>query len=200
MLFWRRFINKTELGEMRKTVVFFVMVFVAMVVNAQITTSPELPVADKAVTITFNSEDDDRLGYFTGDLYAHTGVSIEGKGDWQNVIGKWGQNNIQPQLTYLGDGIYELEITPDINSFYSVATSELVNNMSFVFRSSNGDAQTNDLFVEVYQPGLSISVSSPSNNSILNVSDEQSIEAGSTDEANLSIFVNGNVLKDVTNE
>nr|MDA3818251.1 alpha-amylase [Prolixibacteraceae bacterium] len=181
---------------MRRTFVLFVMVFVAMVVNAQITTSPELPVADQSLTITFNSSEDDQLGDFRGDLYAHTGVGIEGIGDWQNVIGDWGQNNIQPKLTYLGDGIYELEVTPDINSFYSVAEGDVVYNMSFVFRSSDGNKQTDDLFVDVYQPGLSVNISSPANNSILQVPDEQTITANSTDEANLSILINGTLLKE----
>lgn len=181
---------------MRRTFVLFIMVFVAMVVNAQITTSPELPVANQPVTITFNSSEDDRLGDFRSDLYAHTGVGIEGVGDWQNVIGEWKQNNIQPKLTHLGDGIYELEITPDINSFYGVASNQVVYNMSFVFRSSDGNKQTNDLFVDVYQPGLSISISSPGNNNILQVSDEKTIAASSTDEATLSILINGRLLKE----
>ncbi|MCF8363994.1 MAG: alpha-amylase, partial [Prolixibacteraceae bacterium] len=183
---------------MRRTAVLFVMVIMAMVVNAQITTSPELPVTDQPVTITLNSAESDRLGYFTGDLYAHTGVIIDGKTDWQHVIGKWGQNNIQPKLTHLGNGIYELEITPDINSFYSITESEVVKKMAFVFRSSDGSEQTDDLFVEVYQPGLSVSITSPQNNSILNISEEHTIQANSTDEANLSILVNGNILAETT--
>jgi 1,4-alpha-glucan branching enzyme len=190
--------NNIEIGEMRRTFVLFVMVFVAMVVNAQITTSPELPVADQPVTITLNSAEDDRLGDFRGDLYAHTGVGIKGVGDWQNVIGDWGQNNIQPKLTHLGDGIYELEISPDINSFYGVDSGQEIYNMSFVFRSSDGSKQTDDLFVDVFQPGLSISISSPQNNNILQIADEQTIAANSTEEANLSILINGTPLTETT--
>ncbi len=125
---------------------------------AQITTNPAMPIANQPVTITFNSAEDSRLGFFTADLYAHTGVGIEGKGDWENVIGAWNNNNTQPKLTYKGDGIYELEITPDINSFYSVSTSENIYNMSFVFRSANSTQQTNDLFIDVFQPGLSVAI------------------------------------------
>jgi len=136
-------------------VVFLVLVLtVPLFLKAQITTEPALPVATQKVTITFNSSEETRLGYFTGDLYAHTGVGIEGKGDWQNIVGggdSWGKNDVQPKLTHKGNGIYELEITPDINSFYSVASGEKVINMSFVFRSADKSQQTNDLFVSYEQ-------------------------------------------------
>ncbi|MBN1769093.1 MAG: T9SS type A sorting domain-containing protein [Prolixibacteraceae bacterium] len=181
---------------MRRIVFVFLAVMVAMVVKAQITTSPDLPVSNQPVTVSFNSADDDRLNFFTGDLYAHTGVLIEGKTNWQHVIGTWGQNNIQPKLTHLGNGIYELNINPDINRFYGISENEVIQKMAFVFRSSDGSKQTNDLFVDVYQPGLSVRISSPENNNIIHVSDEKTIEASSTDAANLSVFVNGNLLKE----
>lgn len=60
----------------------FVCLFIVLFIGAQaqiITTNPALPVASQAVTITFNSAESTGLGYYTGDLYAHTGVTIEGK-------------------------------------------------------------------------------------------------------------------------
>ncbi len=56
----------------------FAFIILQFFVAAQITTTPALPVATQKVTITFDSSKESRLGYFTGDLYAHTGVIIEG--------------------------------------------------------------------------------------------------------------------------
>ena len=82
----------------------------------QITTTPALPVQNQAVTITFDSSKESRLVFFAGDLYAHTGVFVAGNSNWQYVIGTWGNNAVQPKLTNKGNGIYELVISPDINT------------------------------------------------------------------------------------
>jgi hypothetical protein len=166
-------------------------------VVAQITTEPQLPVATKKVVITFDSSKNTRLGYFTGDLYAHTGVGIEGKGNWQNVVGgpnSWGNNDVQPKLTHKGNGIYELEIAPDINSFYSVAGGEKVTNMSFVFRSANNSQQTNDLFVTVYEEGLVIEISEPALNAILPKNQPVNISAQASLDADLRLYLNEAIL------
>jgi len=160
--------------------------------SAQITTNPALPLATQKVTITFDSSKESRLGYYTGDLYAHTGVFIEGKIGWQNVIGSWGINNTQPKLTNKGNGIYELEITPDINTFYSVPVNEKVQKMAFVFRSADGSKQTNDLFVNVNF--LSVQISAPLNKSFFDQNQSVLISAAATQEASLKLYINENIL------
>jgi len=59
--------------------------FLPLYLFAQISTNPAIPIDSKAITITFDSSKDSRLGYFTSDLYAHTGVSITGIGDWGSM-------------------------------------------------------------------------------------------------------------------
>jgi 1,4-alpha-glucan branching enzyme len=162
--------------------------------TAQITTEPEYPVATQPVTVIFDSSKESRLGYFTGDLYAHTGVIIQGNTDWQHVIGDWGDNAGQPQLTYLGNGIYELEITPHINSFYSVSETEKVIQMAFVFRSANNSKQTNNLFVDVYEEGLVVEITEPASNSVLSKNQPVSISAQSSVAADLRLYLNDAVL------
>ena len=90
----------------------FVFLILQFFAGAQITTEPALPVATKKVTVIFDSSKESRLGLYMGELYTHTGVIVEGKTDWQHVIGSWGNNTTQPKLTHKGNGIYELEITP----------------------------------------------------------------------------------------
>lgn len=171
---------------------------IALNLSAQITTEPQLPVASKAVTITFNSAEESRLGYYTGDLYAHTGLTIEGKTDWQYVIGDWGDNDKQPKLTHKGNGIYELVISPDINTFYSVSAGDKIVTMNFVFRSADNSKQTNDLFVTVYEEGLQVQITEPEANSIVAISETVSITANSSTEASLKLLLNDLLLNETT--
>ncbi len=174
----------------RKLQILFWLLAVCQWGLAQITTSPAIPVDTKAVTITFDSSKDSRLGYYTGDLYTHTGVCISGIGDWKHVIGNWGDNTKQPRLTNKGNGIYELTITPDINTFYTVPSSELVTKMNFVFRSADGSKQTNDLFVTVATEDLHVTITSPSRINVLEKSQAFQLTATSTAAADFKLYQN----------
>ena len=179
---------------MYKIYLLIILIIAGINLPAQITTDPLLPVATQKVTITFDSSKESRLGYYTGDLYAHTGVIIEGKTDWQHVIGSWGNNTTQPKLTNKGNGIYELEITPYINTFYSVLTGEKVQKMACVFRSADGKSQTNDLFVTVFEEGLVVSIEQPANQSVLLINQTFPITASSSQEAQIKLFADGSEI------
>jgi len=124
---------------MKRHLIFLIILCFTLSVAGQITTEPAFPVAGQSVKIIFDSKKEPRLGAFSEDLYAHTGVGVEGDGNWQYVIGQWGQNATQPKLTFKGDGIYELVITPSILDFYNVPEGKQVVNLSFVFRNSAGN-------------------------------------------------------------
>jgi len=164
--------------------------------GAQLTTNPEFPVADKRVTITFDSKSESRLGYCTEDLYAHTGVGIESGSNWQHVIGNWNENNKQPKLTYKGNGVYELDITPNINTFYSVSSNEKVINMSFVFRTATGNKQTNDLFVTVYKSGLNVELQFPIANSILKTDSSYAFSAVASSTASIKMYLDNELISE----
>lgn len=172
--------------------------FLLFQARAQIITEPVFPVASQKVTITFDSSKESRLGQFTGDLYAHTGVKIEGNTEWQHVIGSWGNNTTQPKLTNKGEGIYELVISPDINTFYEVPSSEKVVQLAFVFRSADGSQQTSDLFVDVYEAGLNVSLTSPTEQAILKKNEDIVISASSSAEGSLSLYADDTQLAQTT--
>jgi len=161
---------------------------------SQITTEPPLPVASGSVTLSFVSAQETRLGYFTGDLYAHTGVITEGNPNWKYVIGTWGDNAIQPKLTHKGDGIYELEISPDIITYYSVPEDEKVVQLAFVFRSSDGSWQTHDLFVDVYEEGLAVRLEQPAGNSVVEKGQPVLLFVNASVSSTLKIWLDGSVL------
>jgi len=174
----------------RRIHLLFWLVAVCQLSFAQLTTVPALPVDSKAVTITFDSSKDSRLGYFTSDLYVHTGVYVAGTSNWQHVIGSWGNNTTQPKLTNKGNGIYELVIIPDINTFYSVLPSELVTKINLVFRSADGAKQSNDLFISVYTEDLHVNISTPSRINVYEKNQNFQFTAASTASANLKLFLN----------
>ena len=176
----------------------FLILLTGFFAKAQITTVPEFPVASGKVTITFNSADDSRLGYFTGDLYAHTGVLLKDSVGWHNVIESWGNNETQPKLTNKGNGIYELEIAPDINTFYGVAAGEKVTDLCFVFRSADAQQQSQDLFVKVYDEGLAINITQPAGSPILKINESSEISASSSVEANLKLYLGETLLSETT--
>jgi len=128
---------------------------------AQVTTNPALPTADAPVTIYLDATNTGLSGY-TGDVYAHTGITI-GTSVWQNVIGDWNNNTNQPKLTRTATNLYKLEITTSIRQFYGASASADIRQMSFVFRSADGTQQTSpDYFVEVFKAELNVLLISPS--------------------------------------
>ena len=184
-----------------KISLLFIILSLGYLVPAQITTDPALPVATKKVTITFDSSKEGRLGFFTADLYAHTGLITDkstSDNDWKYVIESWGNNTTQPKLTNKGNGIYEIEITPDIKQFYTVTSGEKIMKMALVFRSADGTKQTNNLYVNVYAEGLVIQITQPSNQSIVTKNQPVAISATSSENAQLKLFSGETLLTENT--
>ena len=175
------------------------ILFLFALTNAQtITTSPAFPTQDGAVTITLNTVGTDLEGY-TGDVYAHTGLTVNGN-RWQLVIGNWGDNNVQPKLNRLEDNLYEMVITPSINNFYGVTDGDVVTEICMVFRSDDGSQQTEDLFTNVYEPQLSVAIISPVDNPIVDYNSTINIEAAASYADNLKVYVDGELLEETTTE
>jgi 1,4-alpha-glucan branching enzyme len=123
-------------------------------------TEPALPTADASVIVYFNSTGTPFENY-NGSIYAHTGITVNGN-QWQHVIGSWGNNTNQPQLITVSANLYKLEMNPTIRAFYSANANENITQMSFVFRSSDAGTQTSpDIFIEVYEDGLNVSIIFP---------------------------------------
>ncbi len=139
----------------------FFLISIQISVNAQVSTDPAIPTADEAVTIYFDATGTGLEGY-TGDVYAHTGITINGN-QWQNVIGDWGNNNNQPLLTNIGTDLYTLDVLPTIRAFYSANPNDDITEMCFVFRSAEEPWQQTspDIFIEVFPETLSVLIASP---------------------------------------
>ncbi len=185
----------------QKIALLFIFLSVNLFCIAQITTDPQLPVSGQKVKITFDSSKESRLGYYTGELYTHTGLITDksaNNDDWKYVIGNWGDNSKQPKLTNKAGGIYELEITPDIKQYYAVSAGEKILKMAFVFRSSDSKQQTNNLYVTVYSEGLVIEITQPTGNSITALNQTITISATSSENANQKLFSDETLLTENT--
>lgn len=174
---------------------------------AQVTTDPEFPVAGETVKIIFDATQGTAgLLDYTGDIYAHTGVitdqSTSGS-DWKYVIADWNVNTDKAKLTRVSTNIYELEITPDIASFYGVPSSEKIEQMAFVFRSADGSREGKasggtDIFVDVYEAGLVLEITQPANNDILQKNQAVNISASSSIEAELKLYLDESLIAENT--
>ncbi len=191
------------------------LVFWSNFLTAQVVTSvPELPFENQPVTITFDaSEGTGGLADYTGDVYAHTGVLTEssaGSFDWKHVKTDWGENSPDTKMERV-DGapnLYSLKITPDIRSYYEVPDDEIITHMAFVFRSAEPhsgqtyyegkDTGGKDIFVEVFEQGLNVSILSPDENLIEEPGLDINFQASSTLEASLNIYLNDLNVKSLT--
>ncbi len=188
-----------KLNLMKKTLLFIFLSFTGFLFS-QVSTVPTIPTANNQITITFNATGSELDGY-TGDVYAHTGVTINSV-RWQNVIADWSVNTTKAKLTRStsNPNLYTFVITPTVYGFYGVATSVVITELNFVFRSSDGSKQSRpDIFIPIYAAGLNIAFTNPANNSAFNLNSSISISAEASIASNLELFVNGTSIKTATN-
>ena len=162
-----------------------------------ITTDPAVPTSGKTIKIYYySSKDAGDLHNFTGDLYAHTGVTLLGI-QWKSVIGDWANNSKQPKLTYLGNYLYELDITPDIKTFYSLLSTDVPTEICLVIRNSSGSLQTRpNIFIKVFQAGLNVTFTLPVKSSfVAELYKQIPVKASATLADSLSLYINNKFIK-----
>ena len=178
---------------------FIVAIIFALPFNSKsqtLTTDPQFPVASQSVTLTFDATGTDLAGETTA-IYAHTGVSLDNGSVWQHVIGSWGNNTNQPQLTKVSANIYTLDITPTVNDFYSVTGGENVDGINIVFRNAAGDKQTSDLYAQIYSE-TNIFITNPDSTKIYSSGDNVQIDAVALYATSMSLYVNNNLITTVS--
>jgi hypothetical protein len=130
------------------------------------------------------------LATYTGTIYAHTGVTLNGNA-WQNVIGSWGVNTSQPALTLVSGNIYKLDLTPTLMSYYGVSSGSITK-VNIVFRNAAGNAQTSDLTLDVGAFQATLSAPAEGSNTIVNSGQSLNITANNTNgNASYNLLANG---------
>ena len=180
-------------------IIFFITGFSNLSVAQLVTTDPAVPTAGKLIKIFYDSSKDaGGLHNYTGDLYAHTGVTLFGV-PWQKVIGTWANNSTQPKLKYLGNYLYELDITPDINTFYSLGASDVATRICLVIRNAAGDKQTSpDIFINIFQAGLNVTFTLPAKSSFVTELNKRiTVQASATLADSISLYINNVFVRSV---
>ena len=182
---------------MKKTVLLLFLIFSNLIIS-QVSTVPTIPTSTTEITITLDTTGTGLEGY-TGDVYAHTGVlttESESTSDWKYVIAGWSVNTDKAKLTRIATNTYKLVITPSITEFYNITNGDKVTDLALVFRSSDGTKQTSpDYFIKIYEEGLNITFTTPSNNTVLNLNDNITISAEASIDADLELSIDETSLK-----
>ncbi len=169
-----------------------------------VTVDPALPSQVDDVTITFDaSEGNGALAGVSGNVYAHTGVitnfSSNGN-DWQHVQGNWGTDDNNVRMTAIGNNKYT--ISYNINDFYGISSGEIVEQMAFVFRNTDGSvvgraASGADIFTPVYPEGtvLAAGFNTPAaSNLVVAQGDQIPVEGFCTPLAGMTLTDNGTLI------
>lgn len=183
----------------KRYVQFIVIWSMALLSHAQvITTTPDVPFDNLAVTIAFNAaEGDQGLMDYTGDVYAHTGVITSestSASDWRYVKAGWSENKPECKLTNLGNNKYSLEINSSIRDFYGVPASETIKQLAFVFRNSDGSkigksSTGDDIFKDVNTSNLTVSVQKPDTIAVFAKGEPITVEVLATNATNMTLYV-----------
>lgn len=153
-------------------------------VGQVLTTDPVFPTAEQPVTIYFDAaKGNGGLLNCNCDVYLHTGVITNrssGPSDWKYVVTEWGQANSKWKMTRLPNesNLYSFTITPDIQTFYGVPTSEGIEQLAFVFRNANGSkvgraADGGDIFTPVFNGQLTFQLLTPTPASLIPITPGQ---------------------------
>lgn len=177
--------------------IFLLFLLISTTFYAQITTSPATPTTNDEITLTLTTTGTGLDGY-TGDIYAHTGVNVNGT-QWSNVISNWGNNADQPKFTKVNNTTYTLTISPNVHSFYSVNISQTISEINIVARSASGSQQTSNIHLQIFPPELNVQFSSHTNNQAVELNQVVSLTAEATIDANLELFAEGSSIQTANN-
>ena len=173
---------------------------------ADVVTSTPSPLQQesKNVVVYFHADQGNKgcagLSASTG-LYAHTGVITDkskNDSDWKYAP-TWGDNSEKYQLQYVSEDLWKLEIG-DIATYYGVPEGENVTKLAFVFRTADSkkegkDAGNTDIMLPVFAPGFNITLTDNMTGELLTASKTTvTFTISSTEQADLSLSVNGNVV------
>ncbi len=163
-------------------IILFLFLFTGSIFSQIITSTSEFPTDKDSIVIFFNASFGTQgLQGYNGDVYAHTGLITEKSNngtDWKYVITPWpdGSNNDQAnteknKLLNVGTDLWKLvigfprEFYIDHSSGATIPPEEEILKLAFVFRSADGSKEgkdnDGDIFLELFEPGLTMTIDTP---------------------------------------
>jgi len=159
----------------RTQIILILILFTGLVSRAQIvTTDPDFATCFDSIIVFFDASlstgdggnDATSLEGYTGsDVYAHTGVTIEGEGTWKYVISEWDDDSAKCKLERVSGDLWKLVIG-DPYKYYHVPSEKKITQLCFVFRNSGGSRSGRapggaDIFLDLFEPGVTVTFSQP---------------------------------------
>ncbi len=162
---------------MKREILFIILLFFAgFISRAQIViTDPTFATRFDSIIVFFDASlstgeygnDATSLeGYVGSDVYAHTGVTIDGEGTWQFVNSTWGTaDSAKFKLERVSGDLWKLAIG-DPYRYYYVPSAKKITQLSFVFRNTDGSRSGRapggaDIFIDLFEPGITVTFSQP---------------------------------------
>ena len=161
---------------MKKITLLFL--FLSLSIFAQTTTIPSPALADGPVELRFNKAGTP-LASYTGLIYVHIGLTVDGV-QWQNVIGSWGNNAVQPSMTLVSGTTYKLNLGTSLYSYFGVPTTSTITQICVVFRSATGSQQSTDTFIPVGSFQLNLTAPVQNSTTILASGSSFTVSANNT--------------------
>ena len=106
-----------------------------------ITVEPALPNADKPCTIVFKPEAGNPLYGYTGELYGHFGVVVDG--EWKYVPTDWGTTEEKTHFTKVADNHWEFKMEPSIREYFGSGETP-VTKIALIVRTGDGNTKSHD--------------------------------------------------------
>ena len=128
-------------------------------------------------------------------LYAHTGCNLSNGQTWVSAP-SWGDNSQKYELMYVAENKWQLDIG-DIRTYYNVTNPNVnVTGLNFVIRTADTTKQTEDLFLEVFDSGLQLQLTSNAAGSILTPGTAYvEFNVSATEVADITLQVNGETIE-----
>ena len=191
--------NNIQIKILMRKITLLLLSLFALSLSAQVTTIPSIIQKgyDGEVTIIFNPNEGNKGMVGATQCYAHTGVTYDGT-QWQHAP-TWCSKLDKHKMSKNADGNWELKITPNIHEYYGVKADKEITQLCFVFNDGisggkEGKADGNaDIFVDLVDDGLAV-MFTKNMPEISKVNDEITIECVATEEAQLTLTVNGENL------
>ena len=100
---------------------------------------PVCPDADKPCTIKFNPESGNPLYGYTGELYAHLGVVVDG--EWRYVPSDWGTTDEKVHFKKVADNSWELKLEPTVREYFKSGETP-VTKLAMIVRTADGNTKS----------------------------------------------------------
>lgn len=114
-----------------------------------ISMDPSVPDADSEAVLYFKAASDSPLYGYTGDVYVHIGVIVEG--EWLFVpASKWEENLEKCKMQNVAKNVWSLKFSPSIREWFGSGTTP-VKQIGVVIRNSDGSQKgvASDTFLEI---------------------------------------------------